>query len=99
MLKDKIARKDEMNSSETVSFYDIDSDRFITVRHTPSGRVEEIRLCYATDGEVFARFNANRVLYLEQLSFEYVDDETGEQFRGMPLDWLEYMEECFTEVA
>lgn len=98
MLEKIIARKDELNSGETASFYDVDDTRFITVQHTPSGRVVEIRLCFTLDGSIFARFEANRSIYVEQLTFEYVDDETGEQFRGMPLDWLEYMEECFSEI-
>ena len=72
-----LAIKDEINSNEIVNYYDVDARRFIAVQHTPSGRVEEIRLVYVDQRGEFARFTPKGILYLDQLSEEY-EDEGGE---------------------
>ena len=97
MLTNKIARKDEKNSNGDISFYDVDAQRYIYVEHTESGRVTKLGLMLR--GRPFAEFEANRTIYIEQLADTYINDETGEQFKAIGLDWLDYMSECFTEVC
>lgn len=87
-----LAKKDLINSNEIATFYDVDDKRFIAIDTTSSGRIIEIRLCSSPFGEVFAKFHAKKIIYMEDVTL-------GSCYEALDLDSLSYYEDRFEEVV